>query len=69
LIYQMTTERPSPPPNFEVGQWAVGGGYYVHATFTDGTVERIDGFATEIEAKRWIKNEAVEWVGGRPPTK
>jgi hypothetical protein len=39
-------------PVFEVAQWAVGGGYYVRATLTDGTVDRIEGFAKEGEAGR-----------------
>ena len=34
-------------PIFEAEQWAIGGGFYVRATLEDGTVERIEGFATE----------------------
>jgi IS1 family transposase len=49
-------------PLFEVAQWAIGGGYYVRATLTDGTIDRIEGFATEGEAGRWIKNEAAVWL-------
>jgi hypothetical protein len=50
-------------PVFEVAQWAIGGGYYyVRATLTDGTVERIEGFATEGEAGRWIRNESAAWL-------
>ena len=45
-------------PIFEVEQWAIGGGYYVRATLPDGTVDRIEGFATEGEAARWIKNKS-----------
>src|SRR3984957_3629441 len=52
-------------PLFEVAQWAIGGGYYVRATLTDGTVDRIDGFATEGEAGRWIKNESAAWLHTR----
>jgi hypothetical protein len=37
----------------------IGGGYYVRATLPDGTVDRIEGFATEGEAGRWIKNESA----------
>jgi hypothetical protein len=48
-------------PVFEVAQWAIGGSYYVRATLTDGTVDRIEGFATEGEAGRWIKNESSVW--------
>jgi hypothetical protein len=49
-------------PLFEVERWAIGGGYYVRATLTDGTVDRIEGFATEGEAGRWIKNESLIWL-------
>jgi hypothetical protein len=49
-------------PIFEIEQWAIGGGYYVRATLTDGTVDRIEGFATEGEAGRWIRNESVAWL-------
>ncbi len=49
-------------PIFEVEQWAIGGGYYVRATLPDGTVDRIEGFATGGEAGRWIKNESGTWL-------
>jgi IS1 family transposase len=49
-------------PVFEAVQWAIGGGWYVRATLTDGTVERIEGFATEGEAGRWIRNESTAWL-------
>ena len=52
-------------PVFEVAQWAIGGGYYVRATLTDGTVDRIEGFATEGEAGRWIRNESGVWLSER----
>jgi hypothetical protein len=51
--------------DFEVERWVIGGGYYVRATLTDGTVDRIDGFATEGEAGRWIKNESSVWLHSR----
>jgi hypothetical protein len=47
---------------FEIERWAIGGGYYVRATLTDGTVDRIEGFATEGEALRWIRNESIVWL-------
>jgi hypothetical protein len=52
-------------PIFEVEQWAIGGGWYVRATLPDGTVDRVEGFATEGEATRWIKNESVVWLQER----
>jgi IS1 family transposase len=52
-------------PIFEVERWAIGGSYYVRATLTDGTVDRIEGFATEGDAGRWIKSESVVWLNQR----
>jgi hypothetical protein len=52
-------------PVFEAEQWAIGGGYYVRATLPDGTVDRIEGFATEGGAGRWIKNESPAWLHER----
>ena len=49
-------------PVFEVEQWKIGGGFYVRATLTDGTVERIEGFTTEGQAGRWIRNELDAWL-------
>jgi hypothetical protein len=54
-----------PKPTFEIEQWKIGGGYYVRATLPDGTVDRIEGFTTEGEAARWIKNESVVWLDNR----
>jgi hypothetical protein len=55
----------STKPIFEVEQWAIGGSYYVRATLTNGTVDRIEGFATAGDAGRWIKNESVVWLRQR----
>ena len=52
-------------PVFEIEQWAIGGGYYVRATLTDGSVDRIEGFATESEAGQWIKNDSAVWLYDR----
>ena len=52
----------SSKPVFEVAQWAIGGGYYVRVTLTDGTVDRIEGFATAGDAGRWIKNDLAAWL-------
>lgn len=52
-------------PVFEVEQWKIGDGYYVRATLLDGTVERIEGFKTEGEAGRWIRNESLVWLHER----
>jgi hypothetical protein len=55
----------SAKPVFEIAQWAIGGSYYVRATLTDGAVDRIDGFATDEDAARWIKNESIVWLSTR----
>ncbi len=52
-------------PVFEVIQWAIGGGWYVRATLTCGTIERIEGFVTEGAAGQWIRNESVVWLANR----
>ena len=52
-------------PIFEIDRWRIGDGYYVRATLPDGTVDRIEGFATEGEAVRWIKNESIVWLHAR----
>ena len=38
---------------------------YVRVTFADGTTDRIEGFSTEGEAGRWIRNESVVWLHAR----
>jgi IS1 family transposase len=56
-------------PIFEAVQWAIGGGWYVRATLTDGTVKRIEGFPSEGEAGRWIRNESDAWLHGQRESK
>jgi IS1 family transposase len=51
-----------PKVTFEIEEWKITGGIYVRATLTDGTVERIEGFATRGEAARWIRNESAAWL-------
>ena len=46
-------------PIFEVEKWAIGESYFVRITFSDGTADKIEGFAKEDEARRWIRNESV----------
>ena len=57
-----TKRKREPQVRFEVEEWKIGGSYYVRATLPDGTVDRIEGFASEGEAGRWIKNESVVWL-------
>jgi IS1 family transposase len=56
-----------PKVQFEIEEWKIGGGFYVRATFADGTAERIDmpSFVTEGAAARWIRNESVTWLHAR----
>jgi IS1 family transposase len=49
-------------PLFEVCQWAIGGGYYVRATLPNSEPQTIEGFATEGDATRWIRNESAAWI-------
>ena len=35
------------------------------ATLPDGTIDRIEGFATEGDAAPWIRNESVVWLNSR----
>jgi IS1 family transposase len=49
-------------PKFEVEKWAIGESYFVRVTFPDGTTDKIEGFATQGQAGRWIRNEAQAWL-------
>jgi hypothetical protein len=55
-------------PLFDIERLRIGGGLVFAATLTDGTwprADRIEGFATEGEAGRWIRNESVAWLHSR----
>jgi hypothetical protein len=52
-------------PIFEAVKWAIGDSYFVRVTFANGATDKIEGFATEGEASRWIKNESVVWLSNR----
>lgn len=62
--FEMKGNR-SRKPVFEVEKWAIGDSYYVRVTFPDGTTDKIEGFATEGEAGRWIRNDSGVWLHGR----
>ena len=64
MRFEATRER-ADKPIFEVIQGGIGGGLYVRATRTDGTADRIEGFATEGDTGRWISNESAVWLDGR----
>jgi len=52
-------------PVFEVAQWAIGGAYYVRTTLPDGTIDRVEGFATEGDAGQWIRKDSAGWLHSR----
>jgi IS1 family transposase len=60
-----TKEKRDAKPVFEVCEWKIGGGIYIRATLPDSDPERIEGFKSEAEAARWIKNESVVWLHER----
>ena len=69
MLDAFEAKRKRKPKNiFEIDEWKIGGGFYFRATLADGTVERIEGFATEGDAARWIKNESVVWLHSRQQT-
>lgn len=55
-------EKRDGKPIFEVLAWKIGGGWYVKASLPDAEPENITGFKSEVEAWRWIRNEAVVWL-------
>ncbi|MCC6946307.1 MAG: DDE-type integrase/transposase/recombinase [Bradyrhizobiaceae bacterium] len=61
-------EKRDAAPIFEVCEWKIGGGFYVRATLPGQEPERIEGFATEAEAARWIRNESKPWIFSRRST-
>ena len=55
---------------FNVEPWRIGEGYYVTFATPDSEPRRItETFATEGEAWRWIKNEAVVWLNSAQSAK
>jgi len=52
-------------PMFEILEWKIGGGFYVKVTLPNAIPENIEGFKSEAEAARWIKNESVVWLANR----
>lgn len=55
-------EKRDARPIFEVKSWKIGGGFYVKVSFPDETPEDIQGFNSENEALRWIRNESAVWL-------
>ena len=60
-----TKEKRDARPMFEVLEWKIGGGFYVTATLPNGVPEQIQGFSTESEAARWIRQESAAWLHAR----
>ena len=60
MVDAFEAKRKREPKNTsEIDEWKIGGGFYVRARLEDGTVERIEGFKTEGEAARWIRNKSA----------
>jgi hypothetical protein len=49
-------------PSFEIERERIGQGYFVRATLTNGATDTVYGFATEVDAAKWIRNESVVWL-------
>lgn len=49
-------------PSFEIERERIGEGYFIRATLANGTTDTVYGFATEAEAAKWVRNEAVVWL-------
>ena len=60
-----TKDKRDAKPIFEICEWKIGGGFYIRATLPDSAPEQIDGFASEAEANRWIRNESKVWLHER----
>jgi len=58
-------ERRDAKPVFEVCKWEIGGGFYVRATLAGREPERIEGFASEMDAARWIRIDSQAWIRER----
>jgi hypothetical protein len=56
-----------PNVRFDIEEWRIGGGFYITATWPDGTSERVeaDTFLTAGHAKAWIKNDSGPWLHGQ----
>jgi hypothetical protein len=49
-------------PVLQIRHTDSGSQYSVAATWPDGRVEQIEGFATESEANEWIANKFQDWL-------
>lgn len=56
-------------PIFEVIGWKIGGGFYVKASLPNCAPENIEGFSSENDAWRWVKNESAVWLHNRAEQK
>jgi IS1 family transposase len=52
-------------PSFKIERERIGVEYFVRATLTNGATNTIHGFATEADAAKWIRCEAVVWLWRR----
>lgn len=55
-------EKRDTKPIFEVLGWRIGGGFYVKVSIPNFSPENIEGFDSEDEAWRWVRNESRVWL-------
>lgn len=58
-------EKRDEKPIFEVIAWKIGGGWYVKASLPNEEPVNIEGFSSEEEAWRWVRNESKVWLHER----
>jgi hypothetical protein len=63
--HRLSNDNADRATRFKRDQRRIGGGYCVRAMLPDATLDRIEGFATEGEAGRWIRNESAAWLHTR----
>src|ERR1700683_3430846 len=47
---------------FEPAASRIGSDWFLRVTFPNGEIAQVRGFVSEIEARRWIQDEAAAWV-------
>jgi hypothetical protein len=58
-------DRVKPDPIFEVQRLESAPGWYVRVSWRYGQVEYVRGFASGVDAQKWIKEKSEAWLRGR----
>ena len=58
-------EKRDARPIFEIVKWKIGESWYVRVTLPNQAPENIEGFKSEGEASRWVRNESQVWLHAR----